>query len=148
MALDKNFYSEIYEKETMWIDMLKSNLMNVYYLPEIKKFYIEKQAVLDYEFQLTRNDIMRSISFALNNIIVKIDDFIKEDKKGTVIILEDLIDLFLINIFNKNMPIINKSDINITQQNKKSLYELRKKITDQNNEDYIDDDFYYNKKVA
>ncbi len=149
MALNKNFYSEIYEKETMWIDMIKLNLINVYYLSEIKEFYTEKQNQLEYEYELTGNGMMRSISLTLNNIIVKLDFFIDEDRKGKIIRLRELNNLFLINVLNNNLPHINKKNVNQIQQDKKSLYELRKQISTQGNEDYIDDDFYYNsQKIA
>lgn len=149
MALNKNFYNEIYEKETMWIDMLKSNLINVYYLSEIKEFYQSKQNILNDEFELTGNSIMKSISFALNNIIVKLDFFINEEKKGKIIRLRELNNLFLLNVLNNNLPPINKKIVNEIQKDKKILYELRNKITNQDNEDYVDDDFYYdNQKIA
>ena len=149
MALNKNFYNEIYKKETMWIDMLKLNLINVYYLSEIKEFYQEKQKRLNYEYELTGNSIMKSISFVLNNIIVKLDFFINEDKKGKIIRLTELNNLFLINVLNNNLAPVNKKNPSEMKQGKKSLYELRNKITGQDNEDYIDDDFYYNsQKIA
>ena len=51
MALNKNFYKEIYENETMWIDMINSKLINAYYLIEIKEFYQKKQIILNDEFE-------------------------------------------------------------------------------------------------
>jgi len=149
MALNKNFYNEIYENEAMWIDMINSKLINVYYLVEIKEFYQKKQIILNDEFELTGNNLMKSISYAINNIIVKLDFFINEDQKGKIIRLKELNNLFLVNVINNNLPPINKKTVNEIKQDKKSLYELRNKITDQDNEDYIDDDFYYNsQKVA
>ena len=32
MKLNTNFYIEIFEKETSWIEMIKDNLLNIYYL--------------------------------------------------------------------------------------------------------------------
>ena len=149
MALNKNFYKEIYENETMWIDMINSKLINAYYLIEIKEFYQKKQIILNAEFELTGNNMMKNISYAINNIIVKLDFFINEDKKGKIIRLRELNNLFLVNVLNNNLPPINKKTVNQINHDKKSLYELRNKIIGEDNEDYIDDDFYYNsQKVA
>ena len=148
MALNKNFYNEIYENETMWIDMINSRLINVYYLIEIKEFYQKKQIILNEEFELTGNNMMKSISYAINNIIVKLDFFINEDRKGKIIRLKELNNLFLVNVINNNLPCINKKKVDEIKQDKKSLYELRNKITGQDNEDYIDDDFYYNSQKS
>lgn len=149
MALDKKFYEEIYEKENMWMDIIDSGLINVYYLEEIRKFYIDKQDILNCELQLSQEDDIKKVSVYLNNIIVKLNYLINENKNGYVINIPDLKKFFLINMFNK------KNGDNHTKTNKtifegtKKLYELRNKITNQDNEDYTDDDFYYeNKKVA
>lgn len=143
MALNQKFYQEIYDKEEMWLKMLQSNLINVYYLPELKKFYEEKQKRLDYEIELTGNDLLKSFSISLNNLIIKLDYLIEEDKNNNFINLNVLTDFFLINKLNNNI-----SNIKRISEQKNSLYELRKKIVNENNEDYMDDDFYYNKKTA
>ena len=149
MALNKNFYEEIYDRELMWIDMIDSNLLNVYYLTELKNFYLEKQQRLNYEFELTGNSFMKSVSYIINNIVVKLDFLINEDKKEKIINLNELKNLFLINVMNNNIPILKNEKIDKIEENKKDLYELRKKVTGDGAEDYLDDDFYYdNQKVA
>lgn len=141
MALKQNFYDEIYDKEQMWINMINSNLLNIYYLPELRDFYVGKQERLNYEYELTGNDLIRSISYSLNNIVVKLDYFIDEDKKGNIINLKELLDLFLTNKLNNNVSYVNSN----VSQNNKNLYELRNKVINEGSEDYLDDDFYYNK---
>jgi len=148
MALSTNFYEEIYEKEKTWIDIIKSNLMNIYYLPELRDFYFKKQERLSYEFELTGNEIIKTFSNAISAIIIKIDCLINEDRKGNIANINEICDYFLINKLNNNMTYTNSDKLNKITNNKNNLYELRKKIVDENLEDYIDDDFYYNKKAA
>lgn len=148
MALNTNFYEEIYEKENTWIDVIKSNLMNIYYLPELRDFYFKKQERLSYEFELTGNEIIKTFSNAISTIIIKIDCLINEDRKGNIVNINEICDYFLINKLNNNMTYTSSDKLNKITNNKNNLYELRKKIVDENLEDYIDDDFYYNKKAA
>jgi len=114
--------------------MIKSKLINAYYLPELRKFYEEKQEKLNYEYELTGNDFIKNISFVLNNIIVKIDYFIKKYKNGEEININELSDYFLINKFNNNVS--NDTEL----QNKKDIYKLINKFE---NDDNLEDDFYY-----
>lgn len=148
MALNTNFYEEIYEKEKTWIDIIKSNLMNIYYLPELRDFYFKKQERLNYEFELTGNEFIKAFSNAITTIIIKINYLIDEDKKGNIVNINEICNYFLINKLNNNMSYTNSDKLNKITNNKNNLYELRKKIVDENLEDYIDDDFYYNKKAA
>lgn len=140
MALNQKFYKEIFEKEEMWLNMIDSNLINIYYLPELKKIYEEYYKRLEYESALTGNNILKSISYAINNIIVKLDYIIEEEKKGNVINLSEIKDFFLLNLFNNNIKPINK--ITGIQNHKKDLYELRNKMINEE----LDDDFYYEEK--
>ena len=146
MALNIDFYNDIYVKEKVWITNLEYNLLNVYYLPELKIFYEEKNNILKEEYNKTQNEILKGFIIAISNIIGRIDYFIKIEKEGNLVNLYELNDLFIINRLN--------NDISYTKQNKienhkKSLYELRKKVINESSEEYIDDDFYYeDKKIA
>ena len=149
MALKNNFYDEIYDEERNWIDMIDSNLLNVYYLLELRKFYYERQVIISDEYKLTLNPFMKSIWSILNNIVEKLDFIESEYKKGKRVNISELKKFFVINIINNNIPVVNKKNVNQIQQDKKSLYDLRKQVIGEMNEDYIDDDFYYeNQKVA
>lgn len=144
MTLNKNFYKEIYDKEKMWMYMIDSNLMNVYYLTELKKFYLEKKQHLKDEV-LIDNGLIKKI----DNIILKLDYIQKEDEMGYIINLIQLKDLFLINRLDNNISTFKTSKLEKVEQNKRFLYDLRNKVTSEGNEDYIDDDFYYDEqKVA
>ena len=140
MALNQKFYKEIFEKEEMWLNMIDSNLINIYYLPELKKNYEEYYKRLEYESALTGNNILKSISYAINNIIVKLDYIIEEEKKGNIINLSEIKDYFLLNLFNNNIKQINK--MIAIQNHRKDLYELRKKVINEE----LDDDFYYEER--
>lgn len=149
MALTQNFYKEIFDKEKVWMTNLNQNLLNIYYLPELKTFYVEKKETLNHEFKLTGNELIRSYLNALNNIITKIDYFITEGKNEASIDIKELNNLFLLNIITNNVSYVSNQNLNRIEEEKKSLYELRNKVINEGAEDYLDDDFYYdNKKVA
>lgn len=147
MALENNFYDKIYKEEINWIEMLDAKLLNVYYLSELRKFYYERQVIVSYEYNLTLNPIMKSIWTVLNNMVEKLDFIESEYKKGKRININELKNYFLINRLNNNIDI--PPELRKVSENKKNIYELRNKIVNEDLEDYIDDDFYYeNQKVA
>ena len=149
MALTQDFYKDILEKEKTWITNLQYNLLNIYYLPELKNFYQEKQNRLIYEGDLTNNMLIRSISFTINKLMDKIDEFIKLNEEGKDIDLQELKNYFLISVLNNDVYYIKKDRLEEISNNKHDLYELRQKLEYKDLEDYIDDDFYYeNQKVA
>lgn len=145
MALKNDFYDEIYREEKNWIEMLDAKLLNVYYLSELKKFYYERQIIVSYEYNLTLNPVMKSIWMVLDNIVQKLEFIESEYKKGKRVDIYELKNYFLINRLNNNIDIPPE----LRKESKKNIYELRNKIIQQNSEDYMDDDFYYeNQKVA
>lgn len=147
MALKSNFYDEIYEEEKKWIEMLDAKLLNVYYLSELRKFYYERQVIISDEYKLTLNPIMKSIWIELNNMVEKLNFIESEYKKEKRVNINELKNYFLINRLNNNIDI--PIELRKDSENKKSIYELRNKVENENLEDYIDDDFYYdNQKVA
>lgn len=144
MALKQNFCEEIYEEERNWCELIDGGLLNVYYLPVLRQFYNAIQLRLNYEYELTLNPLIRTISKLLNNVIAKIDRMIQEDQNGISINIKDLKKYFLINQLSS---ITNSIKSPILDNNE--LYSLRKKNDSSDVEDYIDDDFYYEKpKVA
>jgi len=146
MALNKNFYKTICYKEQNWINMLDRNLLNIYYLPELRQFYFEKQEQLNYEVNLTGNEFLKNILLSINQIIEKIDYLMNQDKKGNHVNIKELRDLFFINKLTNNITSSNKTNI---ETKKNNLYELRMKQFGEEYQDYTDDDFYYeNKKVV
>lgn len=148
MALTQDFYKEIIDKEKSWLINLQYNLLNVYYLPELKKFYQEKKKRLDYEADLTGNMLIRSISFTLDKMIDKLNNFMKEYQKGNEVNLKELNNLFLISNLNNDVYYVKKDKLEEISENKNSLYELRQKVINENSEDYLDDDFYYTGRKA
>ena len=148
MALKFDFYKEIFEKEKIWLTNLGFGLLNVYYLPELLDFYFLKQKTLTEEAEQTDNSLLTSLSSAMGSMIIKLNEFINLDYAGKEIDLKELNNYFITNILCNNLVETktydkeeNKLDEIVTH--KSDLYELRQKLTDLNNEDYIDDDFYY-----
>ena len=148
MALTQDFYKDILEKEKSWIINLQYNLLNIYYLPELKNFYQEKQNRLIYEGDLTGNMLIRTISFTLDKLMDKIDEFIKLNEEGKDIDLQELKNYFLISVLNNDVYYIKKDRLEEINDNKNNLYELRQKVINEGSEDYLDDDFYYPGKKA
>ena len=148
MALTQDFYKDILEKEKSWIINLQYNLLNIYYLPELKNFYQEKQNRLIYEGDLTGNMLIRSVSFTINKLLDKIDEFIKLNEEGKDVDLQELRNYFLISVLNNDVYYIKKDRLEEISNNKHDLYELRQKVINEGSEDYLDDDFYYPGKKA
>lgn len=146
MALNKDFYKTICDKEQNWITMLDRNLLNVYYLSELRQFYFEIYEKLNYEVNLTGNEFLKNISLSINQMIEKIDYLMNQDKKGKYVNIKELRDLFFINKLTNNISVSNKTNI---ETNNNSLYKLRMQNLGEEYQDYTDDDFYYeNKKVV
>ena len=148
MALTQDFYKDILEKEKSWIINLQYNLLNIYYLPELKNFYQEKQNRLVYEADLTNNMLIRGISFTINKLIDKIDEFIKLSEEGKDIDLKELRNYFLISVLNNDVYYVKKDRLEEINDSKNNLYELRQKVINEGSEDYLDDDFFYTGKKA
>ena len=145
MALKEKFYEEIYEEERNWTDLIDMNLLNVYYLVELRKFYNDRQLRLSYEYELTFNPIIKSMLNLINNVISKINYIINEDKMNNPINIKELKNYFLINQLNNKVSYDLYDDV----QEDKGIYKLRQKSINEDLDGYIDDDFYYeSQKVA
>ena len=95
MALKSNFYDEIFKEEKNWIEMLDSNLLNVYYLVELRNFYYERQIIVGREYNLSLNPVMKSIWVVLNNMVEKLDRIEADYKIGKRININELKNYFL-----------------------------------------------------
>lgn len=154
MALDNNFYTEIFEKEIYWTDLVDKNLLNVYYLNGkngLKDFYIKKLEKLKYEYSLTNNEMLKKILDIINNIINEIDDITIRYKRGNKININSLPKLFLVNKMNNKVDVINDNDIDRLQIKKQVLKNIRNFYSNSNrqvNDDYLYDDVMDLKKIA
>ena len=92
--------------------------------------------------------LIKSISFTLDKMIDKLDEFIVEYQKGNEVNLKELNNLFLISMLNNDVYYVKKDKLDEINKNKKSLYELRQSIINEESEDYLDDDFFYTGKKA
>ena len=74
MALKNDFYSEIFEKEGKWMELLNSGLLNIIYIKyTLKPFYLEKSEQLEIEFSKTNNQIIGQILSIIDNIVATIN---------------------------------------------------------------------------
>ena len=122
MALTQDFYKDILEKEKSWIINLQYNLLNIYYLPELKNFYQEIQNRLIYEGDLTGNMLIRTISFTLDKLMDKIDEFIKLNEEGKNVDLKELRNYFLISVLNNDVYYVKKDRLEEKNDSKNNLY--------------------------
>lgn len=149
MALQQNFYTEIFEKEQNWIELIKSKLLNsVYCKYTLQTFYLEKKRDLEQEYLLTQNEIVGKIIIIIDSIIEQIELFIEQFNAGQPTDISSLLPLFLTTQMSNSLekednksPI--RQEINGLQI-KKQLLESQVRNFDRtgsNNEDYVYDDF-------
>lgn len=150
MALDKNFYNEIFECEQKWSELIKSNLLNsVYCNLTLKPFYVEKRKELKEEYNQTKNEIIKQIILIINDIINEIDLFNYEYVNYKKPNISSLLSLFLITKMNNdtqkdNHDIENKHEvINELQKEKQNLRDQMNSYNRNTKEleDYVYDDF-------
>lgn len=160
MALNNNFYNEIFENEKYWTELASKKLLNIYYFNGkngIREFYIKKRLELDKEYQVTQNPIQGQFLNNIINIIKKIETLTREYREGKNININSLVDLFLYNQMNNNLT--NDSGQKISQNSNNDSIAMKKRIlenlknmyissNDLSNDVYDDFDFDQNKKVA
>lgn len=113
MALNNNFYREIFEKEEYWIKLINMNLLNAYYLSELKDFYSKKQSELLQEQGIMNNEFLKNILNMINKALYDIEVIMNENKKGNKVSIASLQNSFLINKMNNNVKEDNISEIRI-----------------------------------
>lgn len=150
MALAKNFYNEIFEKEQQWIEYIEKNLLNCIYCNlTLKPFYETKRKTLEEEYDLTKNDIIEQIIIKINDLINTLSYLNYQYLNHQTPNLKSLLPLFLINQMNNVVQKDNKD----TENRNESIDKLKKEkkdLQDQINnyarnfvevEDYVYDDF-------
>ena len=139
MVLQYDFYQEIIDKEKTWLINLDYNLLNIYYLPELKSFYQEKLDRLNYECTVKPNKLIKAIAGCIENMVYKLDYFLNENDAGRDINIKELSNFFILNLLQNS---ICENDEIIKKQPENSIYILWNKIETED----LDDDFYYNEK--
>lgn len=162
MALKRDFYAEIFEKEEKWIELINKNLLNsIYCTLTLKPFYVNKREMLNKEYELTNNELLGQVLNSIDQILNKIEYFNNQYIKFQNISISDLLPLFLINKMNNslkkeditlNNEELNKLNIKRAILNEK-LYKYRMSNNNNNLQDYVYDDFpdnevEYTKKAA
>lgn len=152
MALNNNFYSEIFDKENYWTELIDKKLMNIYYLNKSDgplTFYQNKKNQLKIEYDESRNEIIKNFLLSIDNIINKINTLTNDYRTGKQIDFNELKTMFIVNQMNNKSDDKN-NDINLTRQKVlDSLNQSIKKESQENNP-YMFDDFFdeTRKKVA
>jgi len=147
MALNNDFYSEIFTNEQKWIELINSKLLNIIYCNlALKHFYLEKKSVLEQEYNLTNNKIIGQILSVLDNIINKIDSLDEAYKNNQNTNIKELIPLFLATQMNNIYQKQDNNTITVSDrlQIKKQVLENEVMNYDRtilDNEDYVYDDF-------
>lgn len=149
MALKQNFYTEIFEQEQSWIELINSKYLNsIYCKHQLQPFYLNKKKELEQEYFLTRNDIIKNILGIIDSIIQQIELFNEQFNVGQTVNVETLIPLFLTTQMSNTSKKENKQkDINKEigeLQVRKQILENRIRNFDRNatiNDDYVYDDF-------
>ena len=104
MALRNGFYTEIFNNEKIWIDLIENNLLNTIYCNLVlKPFYEEKKKELEQEYNLTGNKIIEQIILIIENIINQIDLFKSQYDKGDKVNMHFILPLFLTNQMNNQV---------------------------------------------
>lgn len=149
MALKPDFYSEIFEQEKKWIDLIDSRLLNSIYCKYIlQPFYLKKQKELEQEYHMTQNEIIGHMLNIVNPIIQQIEMFDKQFRAGEKIYISTLLPLFLTNQMSNSTKKEEEKSNPIREeitglQIKKQLLESQIRNFDKEvlEEDYVYDDF-------
>ena len=101
MALKNDFYTEIFNNEKRWVELINRNLLNsIYCNLVLKPFYLQKKSELELEYNLTKNRIIGQIILIIENIINQIDLFNSEYNKAGTPNMNFMLPLFLTNQMN------------------------------------------------
>lgn len=144
MDLRQDFYTEIYQKEQKWIELINLKLLNsVYFKHELKPFYIGKKQTIKQEYFLTKNEYDRFIDI-IDSIIQQIELLNEQFNAGQSIDINSLIPFFL----TSQMKIAYRKPDKLSEINelqiRKQLLQNQIRTFDKNginNDDYVYDDF-------
>lgn len=144
MDLRQDFYTEIYEKEKKWIELINSKLLNsVYFKHKLQPFYIEKKQTVKQEYFLTKNEYDRFIDI-IDSIIEQIELLSEQFNSGQSIDINSLIPFFLTSQMKNTYRMPEKiSEINELQIRKQLLQNQIRNFdrVETSNDDYVYDDF-------
>ena len=112
-TLDKNFYTDIFKLESNLTKLIKSNLLNVYYLngkESVRDFYYRKYQKLLSDYNLTKNEFLLQFLEIIKEIIEKIDYLTISYKTGSKVDMTELLPLLFSNRIN-NIEMENNNKI-------------------------------------
>lgn len=142
MALKNDFYSDIFQKEQEWTELINKNLLNsIYCNLVLKSFYLKKKLELKKEYNLSNSKILEQIIISIEQIIDKIDLFNEQYVNSEKVNLKELVPLFLTNQMNNTKEDTITSNLNDLKKAKQILQ------NEDFNDDYLYDDFIDNPKT-
>lgn len=144
MALKKDFYIEIFEKEQKWIELINTKLLNAIYCKfSLQPFYIAKKKELEQEYILTHNEIMGNVIGTLNLIISQLEVLYEQFRTGNTVDMSSLMPLFLITKMSNSYKVENTNEMSQLQIKKQMLEQEIRNVQQGNftEEDYVYDDF-------
>ena len=98
MALNRDFYNEIYENEDKWIYYINNNLLNTVYIKyTLKPFYERKKEEIEKDYNISGNEILGQILSIITNILNQINNLNEHYRNLKFVDTTTLLPLFLTN---------------------------------------------------
>lgn len=144
MALKKDFYTEIFEKEQKWIELINTNLLNSIYCKfSLQPFYIAKKKELEQEYALTHNEIMGNVVGTLDLMISQLEILYEQFRTGNTVDMTSLMPLFLSTKMSNSYKSENTNQMSQLQIKRQMLEQEIRNVQQGNfiEEDYVYDDF-------
>ena len=108
MALNRDFYNEIFVQEQKWSELINKGLLNsIYCNLELKPFYIKKRDEIEEVYVQNKNELLGYFLNIINKIIDKIEFFDEQYKSLKPVDIKPLKELFIINQMNNEKSIEN-----------------------------------------
>lgn len=104
MELNADFYTELFEKEASWTEMIEDKLLNIYYIngdDGITELYKKKYEVLVNAYKKSNNEKLLFFVNMIKDILDEINRLTLEYNSGKDIDLTKLSSLFIINQITK-----------------------------------------------
>ena len=128
MALNPMVYiDDIFETEQQYLVFLERNLLNAYYLNQLKDFYVGKKEEILKDENAINNKFLSNTLNMINKMLNDIEELIELREQGMNVDVKRLANSFLINQMNNNV----KEEVTVLRLNDDVL----------NSDDYLCDEF-------
>ncbi|MBQ9072755.1 MAG: hypothetical protein IJY25_06325 [Bacilli bacterium] len=114
MALNPMVYiDDIFATEQQYLVFLNRNLLNAYYLDQLKDFYVGKKEEILKDENAINNKFLSNTLNMINKMLNDIEELIELRKQGINVDVKQLSNSFLINQINNNV----KDDVTVLSLN-------------------------------